>query len=520
MYFPKFFHPDPTVKRQSGFLIPTIKNSSNKDNYLKTPYFFAIAENKDATFTPRFFTNDKILLQTEYRQLNAKSSHLADFSFFKEKNLSSKNHFFYEYEKKIKFLNFTDNEVDLKIQQTSNDTYLRKNKLSSPIINDSKTLENSFKLSLYSDNLSINSDFTVYEDLDKESNDRFEYILPQFNLVKKLDNKTNLVGDFNFKSKNSVKHYNTNVFEKTNVNDLNFKSIPKITSIGFYNNYDFIIKNANSDAQNSMKYKEDVSHYFSGLFQYNSSLPLIKENKNYQKILKPKFTLKIAPGNTKDVSDEETRISTDNVFSIERISADDTVEGGLSLTYGNDFTIYDKEDSREIIEFKLANNLRFDENENLPKTNNIGQKTSDIFSEIKYSPNKFLTTKYSTAIKNNLTDINYENFVTEFKINNFVTTFDYLNENNTQNKDSYLTNTTKFYLDDSNSIVFETRENKSSDITEYYKMMYQYKNDCLSASIEYNKDYYSDRDIKPDETLMLNVTIIPFAKATSPNIKD
>ena len=41
----------------------------------------------------------------------------------------------------------------------------------------------------------------------------------------------------------------------------------------------------------------------------------------------------------------------------------------------------------------------------------------------------------------------------------------------------------------------------SSNITEYYKMMYQYKNDCLFVSIEYNKDYYSDRDIKPDETL-------------------
>ena len=28
MYFPKFFHPDPSVKRKSGFLIPTIKNST------------------------------------------------------------------------------------------------------------------------------------------------------------------------------------------------------------------------------------------------------------------------------------------------------------------------------------------------------------------------------------------------------------------------------------------------------------------------------------------------------------
>ena len=27
MYFPKFFHPDPTVKRQSGFLAPTFSDS-------------------------------------------------------------------------------------------------------------------------------------------------------------------------------------------------------------------------------------------------------------------------------------------------------------------------------------------------------------------------------------------------------------------------------------------------------------------------------------------------------------
>ena len=39
VYFPKFFHPDPTVKRQSGFLIPTFKNSSNDTSYLTTPYF-------------------------------------------------------------------------------------------------------------------------------------------------------------------------------------------------------------------------------------------------------------------------------------------------------------------------------------------------------------------------------------------------------------------------------------------------------------------------------------------------
>ena len=33
-YFPRFFHPDPTVKRKSGFLVPTVKNSTNSENHL------------------------------------------------------------------------------------------------------------------------------------------------------------------------------------------------------------------------------------------------------------------------------------------------------------------------------------------------------------------------------------------------------------------------------------------------------------------------------------------------------
>ena len=37
--------------------------------------------------------------------------------------------------------------------------------------------------------------------------------------------------------------------------------------------------------------------------------------------------------------------------------------------------------------------------------------------------------------------------------------------------------------------------------------------------IEYNKDYYSDRDIKPEESIFLRLTIIPFGETNSPNLK-
>jgi len=518
MYFPKFFHPDPTVKRQSGFLIPTIKNSSGSDGFLNTPYFFAIAENKDATFSPRFYPDDKVLFQTEYRQANLNSNHIADFSYFTEKGKNSKNHIFYEYDNEFNSENFENNQINFKIQQTSNDTYLKSDKLESVIVNDSDILENSLGLDLYSDDLSISLSANIYEDLNKNNNDRYEYELPRVDLVKSINNKTNLNGNFIFESQSLVRSYNTNVNEKTNTNDLKFKSFPKITSNGFYNNYEFLIKNSNMNNENST-YKNNENIYLSSIFQYNSSLPLIKEGEIYQKILKPKISLKFAPQHTKDDRNAEDKIDLSNIYSINRLS-NKTTEGGFSVTYGGDYSIFDNKKSNEIFNFKLASNLRLEENDDLSNSNQMGEKTSNLFSEIVFSPNEYLTTKYNNSLESNLKDTSYENLITEFKINNFVTKFDYLNENNTSLKNSYLTNESTYSVDQSNSLSFSTRKNKKTDLTEYYNLMYQYKNDCLAAAIEYNKDYYSDRELKPTESIFFKLTIIPFGQTNSPNLKN
>ncbi len=522
MYFPRFFHPDPTVKRKSGFLIPTIKNSPNSDSYLNLPYFAAISQNKDMTLTPRFYTDDKFLLQSEYRQENRNSSLMSDVSLFLEKDKASKSHFFYHYNKLVNFSYFEDSNLDLKIEKTSNDTYLRGDKLISPLIKNYNVLKNTLGLSLYSSNLSIDTEISAYENLDVEkTSDKFEFILPRIDLVKKIDNKTSLDGNFLFKSNNAIKSYQTNILEKININNLIFNSNPNITQNGFYNNYDLIIKNVNTDTDNSKNYKKDKNYYLSGLFQYNLSLPLKKEKNNNLHLLKPKLALKLSPNFMKDLSkDYEKRIDVNNVFDINRLSENDTLEGGASLTLGNDFIISNQDKNLDIFGVKLANVVRLEENNDLPNNNQLGSKNSNFFGEILLRPNHIISTKYNVSTKNNITDVNYENLIAEISINNFVTTFDYLNENSSSDTKSYLTNTTKLSLNDSNSIQFSTRENKSSNLTEYYNMMYEYKNDCLAASIEYNKEYYNDRDIKPEENLFFKLTIIPFGQTSSPNLKN
>ena len=76
-----------------------------------------------------------------------------------------------------------------------------------------------------------------------------------------------------------------------------------------------------------------------------------------------------------------------------------------------------------------------------------------------------------------------------------------------------------YTFNDNNSLIFQTRENKEKNFTEYYNLIYQYQNDCLTAGVEYNKEYYSDQDLKPSENLFFKISIIPFGGFNTPNLK-
>jgi len=82
-YFPKFFHPDPNVKRQSGFLTPGLGSSQNSGSSIFIPYFYVISDDKDITVKPKLFDNNKFLLQNEFRQKTKKSLSILDFGFVK-----------------------------------------------------------------------------------------------------------------------------------------------------------------------------------------------------------------------------------------------------------------------------------------------------------------------------------------------------------------------------------------------------------------------------------------------------
>ena len=66
-YLPYFSHPDPSVKRRSGFLAPEYGSSSTLGTTLEVPYYFALAPNYDFTFHPMYTTQHGALWMGDWR---------------------------------------------------------------------------------------------------------------------------------------------------------------------------------------------------------------------------------------------------------------------------------------------------------------------------------------------------------------------------------------------------------------------------------------------------------------------
>lgn len=67
-WLPYFSAPDPTVKRKTGVLVPSVTSSSIYGQALEVPYYWALAPDYDATFAPMVTTKQGVLLQGEFRQ--------------------------------------------------------------------------------------------------------------------------------------------------------------------------------------------------------------------------------------------------------------------------------------------------------------------------------------------------------------------------------------------------------------------------------------------------------------------
>ncbi len=518
LYFPKFFHPGPTVKRQSGFLVPYVNNSNVLGYSLQIPYFNALSHDKDLTFKPTIFDKDIFMFQNEYRQQNENSFFIADFNIvdgYKSKKSKEENtltHLFSKYQVDFDLENFTQSSLDISFQKVSNDTYLKifdTNILNTDLKPDNfDTLTSEIDLNFKNKNFDLKTGFTAYEDLSKPNSDRYQYVLPYYNLSKNFFNNNFASINFNSLGDNILK--DTNSLRSRMINNLKIQSNDYFTKNGLKNNFNYYLKNSINAGKNNIEYDSSPHVKFMNIFEFISSFPLIDKNENYINYLNPKASLRINPSSMKNYKNENRPINNDNIFNLNRLGLIDTLEAGENLTLGLEYKKEKIDNINKYFELKLGTVLRNKSNGNIPSNSTINKKRSNYFGAITNSLNDNLTLKYEFSINHGLSEVQYNSFGTTFSKNNFVTTFNYIEENGVIGSTNILENVTTFSFDGQNHIKFKTRDNREIDLTEYYDLIYEYKNDCLVAGLKYNKTYYKDKDLEPSENFMLSIKLIPL----------
>ncbi len=515
-YLPYFNHPDSSVKRKSGFLTPSYSSSESLGTSLNFPYYKVLGTDKDLTFSPTYYADKSFLLQNEYRQILKDSKILSDFSFMIG-DAGTKSHFFYN-----QIGNINNNlNFEINLQNVDGDNYLKKHNLkeNSILIKDDNLLLSNLDLNWELDDSSLSTSFKIFEDLSRGHQDRYQYIFPYYNFSKDLKIPYNYNGKFNFKTSGYNKNYNTNVTESVLTNNFLYSSNQLINTRGIVSSYELLLKNNNSYSKNSSNFKEDGDYDIFGTLKFDSSLPMARIESNYIQYLTPRISFRYSPNGNSDLSSKDILLNYDNVFSLDRIGTNREVEGGESLSLGLEFK-RDNNEGFNNFDLKIANNLRLNENRQLPSKSKLNETRSDIFGNFNYNINNDFKIGYFFSYDRDLEYSNLEQINFEYGVNNFFTNFSYYTEDNDIGNKENIKNFSRYKFDKENKISFEMNKDLKDDFTQYYNLIYTYETDCISMNLNFNKTFFRDGNLEPNRSLSFLIKIIPFTELGVKNIEN
>ena len=493
-YTPKLSHPDPSVKRRTGFLVPSFEDTNNLGEGLSIPYFWAINKDKDLTLTNKFYVSENPLFLGEYRQALKNSNLIFDFGYtdgYKKtssnKLKGKKNHFFSKFVKN--FYNFENNsEGTLLItnQDSNNDKYFKLYSINSELISDEiETLENSIDFSYSNDEIFFGFNASMYETLKNGYNDKYEYIYPELSLSRNLFSGSNY-GSLNLDSNLKVRTYDTNKTSKFFINDFDWEIGEKNFGTGVQTKFISNIRNINYETKNINEFKSDTTNEVFGALGILSKIDLYKKVKNVSEhFLTPKFFVRYAPGSMRREL-EDSKLTPSKAFNINRLNANNNFETGLSASLGFDYEI--KNENKKI-DISVGQVFNQNENKNMPTSMGLDEKISDLVGTSKYKINDKFNLNYNFAIDQNYNEFNYNEVGIESNFSSLNFDINYLQEKKHIGDNEYIKSKIDYNIGKDTNLSYEFKRNLITNSSEFYNLSYEYINDCLKAGLVFGENF-------------------------------
>ena len=409
-YTPYMSGPDPTVKRLQGFLDPSAGYSTYIGTYAKTPYYFDIAPDKDMVLTPTFSTTDKLQLATEYRERFAdgnlnflgsitRADLVDDSGVDKGEKMRGDAFSTFVYDIDSNWRAGTN------IQYASDKSYLQRYQISSLDQTTSRAYLEDFNGRDYA---AVNSYY--FQDLRPGTDVSEPIVLPSTTVSMLGDPGAAWGGRWSFDGNTLITtrdNTGQNVaqqgpdtrrlslnggWQRQMISDTGLET----TVSGLVRTDSYLANNVVA-ADNSTVYGEaDFTRQFE---QANAVMryPMGRSGDGYQQLLEPIASFTAAPDvrviakqpneDSQDVEFDET-----NLFSPNRFTGSDLIEGGSRATYGLRNAITTDSGSR--IDIFGGESYDFSSNSGFPALSGLNNHFSDYVGRIDFSPVSWFSANY------------------------------------------------------------------------------------------------------------------------------
>lgn len=519
LYVPYFSHPDPTVKRQSGFLTPSIISSTELGQQIEVPYFWAISPDKDLTLIPRFTTKEGPVYQGEYRQ-QFESGRLTAFATgtwptSQQSGTPGNNDF--------RGSLFGDGEFEIddhwswgfRAELATDDTYLRRYDLSG-----TTDLVNNLNATYVDGRNSFTADAYYFKGLlstDSESTTpwvapvlQYDYTFADQILGGNVGLSANALILGRSTGPQSRRVSSTVRWDRRETSSTGFVQRLFGSLRGDVYSVEDVpntaVPGTEFDAQTIVRALPTIGSEW--------SYPLARSDGGMHQVIEPIVQLVYSPnvGNTVEIPNEDSisfEFDDTNLFSEDRFSGLDRWETGARANVGIRYSIFTPDGAQANALF--GQSYRLEDNTSLAAETGLRSETSDYVGRIMLAPSNDFLAVYRFRIdderlkvrRNEINllgrhgpvsaEIGYAYFAADQSIS-----FQ-------EREEVYLGSIIK--LDEYWRLFGQTRQDLADNRTVRNRVGVGYEDECLNASLTFRQSFDRDRDIEPDSSLIFQISL-------------
>ena len=518
-YTPYFSHPDPTVKRKSGLLPPRVGGSSDLGMVARVPYFYAIDEYSDATFTPIITSEERGGLAAQYRDRYTKGKLDAEGSLVND----SANNILAHIDAQARFDIDRTWRVGADLRRSTTDTYMRRYGFGGDSTLTSQMFAEGFRGDNYASVKAMS--FQGLRATDNSKTTPLVMPVAKFN----HQGQPNRYGAYNVldmnlamltrdQSTTSVGTSSTRLAIRPSWN-LPYTApkgdIYKLTAtlgLDFFNAQALDAPTTYADAQGDGTYDGSALRIRPEI-SLDWRWPFARRFGTTTEVLEPIGQVIVSPygGNTFKMPNEDSQdfdFNDTNLFSANRFTGYDRVESGPRANYGFKWGVYgDQGGSTSVL---VGQSYRLSKDDTFAAGSGLDTNFSDYVARVKVSPGSHLDLLYRTRLDQKTLDFNRNEVGVQGNYSVFSYRADYVFFN--RHADSEFTGRKELSYDFGAKLSQFWRTNISGvrDLGQdggqrAMRLGFIYEDECFQFDTSLSRTFYQDREIKPTDAIMFRL---------------